>query len=408
MATRTDQSVYRGDNKSIVFAYTGAAPTEVRFYVRTKIDGDLLLALKKSTHTAQIIIDDTAKTITVALLPADTSPIEHGDWVYDIDITQSGVIVTLNYGLFQLQGDIATVVATDTPPTLEYHVPAGTAEEQILVWDNTGDEWDVRAGQATETVKGIAELATAAEVATGADTQRIVTPSGLANLYINKLRSIRPQSLVGFWPLNEASGTVAADESKNGHVGAYLGTYTLAQSGRVHVCPSFTSGFVNIYSAALAAMVNGQLGSAMIWLQVANVGIWTDGALRVAWELLRSDASNAMHIAKSETNNILQLAYIAGGTSLTFNRACSRIDWICAGMTWNLASNRFRCYIDGIQPEAEQSGLGTYVGSLDSGTNGIGAYNTGRALPFIGKLAYAVLWNAELSPAEMYNASLII
>lgn len=145
MATKTNQTAYRGDNQTLTFAYMGTAPTEVRFYVRTKIDGDLLLGLKYTEKPTQFTINDTAKTIAVALLPADTSPIEHGDWYYDIDITQGTAITTLFYGLFQLQGDIATVVATDTPPALEYHTPVDLSKSEVLIQWTEGHNYEMTA-----------------------------------------------------------------------------------------------------------------------------------------------------------------------------------------------------------------------------------------------------------------------
>lgn len=65
-------------------------------------------------------------------------------------------------------------------------VDTGGSEAALYIWDDTDTEW-VASGvttvvpDASETVKGIAEIATQAETNTGTDDARIVTPLKLAN-----------------------------------------------------------------------------------------------------------------------------------------------------------------------------------------------------------------------------------
>jgi len=77
-------------------------------------------------------------------------------------------------------------------------------------------------------------------------------PIGGGSTYIDKVLSIQPANLIGYWPMNDASGAVALDYSGQGNNGAYTGVSLANAPGPDggNSCPLFdgTSDFNNIYS----------------------------------------------------------------------------------------------------------------------------------------------------------------
>jgi hypothetical protein len=96
------------------------------------------------------------------------------------------------------------LIATDLVIT---GVPAGS----VTVGDTTFDY-----PQATETVKGVAEIATDAEVIAGTDNERIVTPAKLAARYVKKSGDTMTGALGAFAGSATAPGITAAGDSNTG------------------------------------------------------------------------------------------------------------------------------------------------------------------------------------------------
>jgi len=106
--TKVDLEMYRGDDGSIAFTHsmTPANVAEARFYVRKWADGPLVLALTLTGQPAQWSIG--VGTGTVTILPADMAGLAMGNWVYDIELTDtSGVVMTVQRGACLLLGDVA-------------------------------------------------------------------------------------------------------------------------------------------------------------------------------------------------------------------------------------------------------------------------------------------------------------
>ena len=106
--TKADLVLYRGDDGSITFAHdvTPANVAEARFFIRQREDGALVLSLTLTGQPAQWSIG--VGTGTVTILPADMAGLAMGNWVYDIELTDtSGVVVTVQRGACLLLGDVA-------------------------------------------------------------------------------------------------------------------------------------------------------------------------------------------------------------------------------------------------------------------------------------------------------------
>lgn len=90
--------------------------------------------------------------------------------------------------------------------------------------------------------------------------------------YIDLVRHTRPGNLVGYWPLNETSGSIAHDLSGNGFHGTIYGCL-LGQEGILPNERSFffdgVDDYINVYSSAFANLLgNGYEFSAMAWFKL--------------------------------------------------------------------------------------------------------------------------------------------
>lgn len=138
---------------------SGAAVTPVQVNVVTA-KGDLIAG------TANAAVDNLAVGANETRLVADSTQATGLKYVAD----------TVNYAV-AAKGDLLVGTAADTVAPLTVG-----ANNTILVADSaqaSGAKWAVLA--ATDAIPGLVELATTAEVQTGTDTSRAVTPAGLQN-----------------------------------------------------------------------------------------------------------------------------------------------------------------------------------------------------------------------------------
>src|SRR3990167_4218733 len=86
--------------------------------------------------------------------------------------------------------------------------------------------------------------------------------------YYQRVLNVRPDKLVGYWPMWEPSGAVSYDLSGQGNNGAYTAV-TLAQRGMGdgRTCPLFngSNSMNNVYSAGLNSDFNNQELTLMLW-----------------------------------------------------------------------------------------------------------------------------------------------
>jgi len=234
-------------------------------------------------------------------------------------------------------------------------------------------------------------------------------------VYDADLLKIQPASLIGYWPLDESSGLVAADKSGNARNGAYAGSPTLGQPGigdSSNKAPSFsgTNQYVNIYSAGFASAFNPNEGTISLFVKGSTV--WSDNANRLLIEL-RADNNNYIHLFKSGTNDI-SWERMAGGTSSAMGTSFAAADmdqlkppsseWHHLAISWSVSNDRVRASLDGSQVGYEVTGLGTWAGSLASTMTVIGALSTGLFF-WQGQIAKVAIWSKELTASEIYALS---
>lgn len=169
-----------------------------------------------------------------------------------------------------------------------------------------------------------------------------------------------------------------------------------------------TDDYVDIYSTDLNSVFNPDEGTLIAWAKVSGSGVWTDGEYR--WIVnLYADADNRYRIYKHIDNNRLNFNLSAGGdNAVVYDDSVTNTDWIMVAMTWNKSADEMKAFINGSQTGATQTGLGTWVGNLDSTKSTIGAGSTTPTYPWSGDINDVRLYPRALSADEisdLYNAS---
>jgi hypothetical protein len=237
----------------------------------------------------------------------------------------------------------------------------------------------------------------------------IVSGSNLWPLaYTSKIKALSP---IAYWPMAEASGSVAQDESGNGRNGAYTGV-TLGNTGigDGRTAPSFdgATSFNNVFSASLAAAFNNQEGTIIVWFKVSAAGVWSDGVNR---RILRfaADANNQVYINKSSSVNTLDIIYQANSTAkgVSSSGLGASVAFNQIAITWSKSADQVKCYLNGVQTGATATGLGVWSGALAATTTLIGAFVTTPSNVINGFLAHAAVWTTPLSAAQILSLATV-
>lgn len=211
--------------------------------------------------------------------------------------------------------------------------------------------------------------------------------------YTQKVQALYPMA---YWPLNETSGTTAADASGNGRNGVYSGA-TLGQGGigDGNTAPLFdgVNDLVNVQSTSLTAAFNGSEGTLAFWMKAAN---WSGGGTRYVTRFA-SDGSNEVAIWQSSTAGRLLFDYRAGGT-LRQVQINGIVDtgWIALACTWSKTADVFNAWMYGAQVDFNQNSLGIWSGTNSQIRHILGAQTPTGTSAFSGQLAHAALWGRAL------------
>ena len=219
---------------------------------------------------------------------------------------------------------------------------------------------------------------------------------GLNRQYFRKVLAERP---IAYWPLWEASGSVAYDISGNGFHGAYSGV-TLGQDGigDGRSCPSFdgSAGYVNVYSTGFRDALNGAAGTIAGWARAAAASVWDDGDLKA---ILRFAATSDNDIQlRIQGVNTFRWRYFADGSvSEVDTGSLSTLDWFHLALTWDKAANEMKAYLNGAQTWTTQTIANVWDGVLTSAGANIGAYSTTPNLLWYGWLQHWSVFDKVLS-----------
>ena len=228
-------------------------------------------------------------------------------------------------------------------------------------------------------------------------------------LYSRNILALNPLS---YWPLNEASGLVAADASGHGRNAAYRNAgVTYAQAGfpngdKSVLVNAATPGNINLYSVSLRTAWNGSEGSIVFSYRASDVGVWTD-TLQRYWLYAYTDGNNKIEVYRPATsggNNRWLARYTAGGVQFSVLIPINGVtDWITLGLTWSKTGDYFRVYYNGVELGADSKGLASWVGQLTSNRPVLGSanYNDAGINGANGYLSNCAIWDRPLTDAEM-------
>lgn len=220
-------------------------------------------------------------------------------------------------------------------------------------------------------------------------------------------------SPVGYWQLQETSGTNAADSSGNGNNGTYTNGVTLNQSatGSLGVSASFdgTDDYVLIPDSNVFSANNNNTFTIELWISITtetNEEIFSKGGTTASsyeWRI-RYDSDNHRFIPAMENSAGTEIGLRYGNGSKT------TATWyhMVAVVNGTPNSTKPDLYVNGV---AETSaGTGGAGGTYTNGSSGlwIGGH---AAYPhyFNGKICHVAIYNAALSSTQVtthYNAGI--
>lgn len=236
-------------------------------------------------------------------------------------------------------------------------------------------------------------------------SQITLFPSLLEKAYAYKALSYAP---VAYWKLNETGGTQAADSSGNGRNGTYVGGMTLANSAAAGQSmgnyPSFdgTSGYVNLYSAGLAAAFPYNAGSIVIW---ARHAVWSNASVAFMFDFRSTSSTDLISMFKNGSN-AMQSLHRGNSTTVTVNSAASGAAHKCYVLTWSVAGNAMKFYIDNVQMGGTQTGLVNWAGVLNSANAQLAASTASGGAYWNGSLGDVALYSGVLPDAAIANLSI--
>lgn len=216
--------------------------------------------------------------------------------------------------------------------------------------------------------------------------------------YQGELLATEAADLVGCWSLDDFTGGVARN-----HTGSLLhGLVSGVDLAYPGVGDGRTAGYfdgaaeISLVAADVDTDWDSAEGTLALWLKVPTA-VLTDATIRTAAVFL-VDGNNYVHIWKTATNNTFGAGYMAGGTFSSVQFTISDDDWHHVAITWSVAADEVRVYLDGSQAGSTQTGLGTWVGTLTQVW--FGSW-TGIQWWWSGRLAHIALWAAPLGTAAI-------
>ena len=227
--------------------------------------------------------------------------------------------------------------------------------------------------------------------------------------YQSKITGIESANLIGYWPMDEASGTNADDKSSQDNDGTYTGV-TLGETGigDGSTCPFFdgANDYVDLETAAMLADFDGDHGTVAMWLKAYSVGIWTDSTWRYLFRH-RENNNNYVVIARTDADNRIEL-FRYGNNVGKIVRAdgVTTTDWFHLAMTWDDTTDELKVYLDGSQIGTTQTPLAAWTGTelFDSI---IGASTTASGDVWHGWIAHVALWTKALTPAQIASLATV-
>lgn len=225
--------------------------------------------------------------------------------------------------------------------------------------------------------------------------------------YGGKVLSYSP---IAYWKLNETSGTTAVcsvNAAQNGTYSSAVNGWPVGTGiGDGNTAPGFdgTNDYVDVFSATLAGVFDGQEGSLSTWLKVYNSDIWPGGYRQAAH--FHADWDNTLYLWKNNGVPTIVNNYTANTTGdVATTGDLTDLDWMHFVSTWSVSGNVIYIYKDGSEIDSAGS-LGTWAETLTEAL--IGSRVAGPPVnPWYGWLAHYALFDYELQSADVADLAAV-
>ena len=244
---------------------------------------------------------------------------------------------------------------------------------------------------------------------------RVAMPKAMLTAYAERILATESADLLAYWPLWEASGSVADNlEGTAARDGAYTGV-TLGEPGIGDgaTCPWWdgANDYLDVYSVSLSDNFDGNEGTIFWWMKVTDADTWGDGQVRKLFLLSCGASTNDDFVLcqKSSASGVLQFLY-GPGVSYKIITADGITDtgWIPCAMTFtHEGSDLYKAYMYGEALAPTHSSLNNWTMSLVDGRCEIGAGANPPYQVWDGWLAHFAIWNKALSDAQIVALSTV-
>jgi prepilin-type N-terminal cleavage/methylation domain-containing protein len=208
------------------------------------------------------------------------------------------------------------------------------------------------------------------------------------NLSLSELYS--PVGLVGYWPLDEGSGTQAIDLSGNGNTGSWSGSTPYYTGGKIGAYGGNFNGINDYVNLGTSSLFNSANITLSAWINTNNSASTED---ITAKELQFKYRVSAAHFEYLISCNGLSWNITTGNISNVQNNT-----WYYTAMTVNSLTQSVLFYVNG--QLANSSSLPCSISTYNSNTMDIGSYDSGAEL-FSGVIDDVRIYNRALSAAEI-------
>lgn len=210
-------------------------------------------------------------------------------------------------------------------------------------------------------------------------------------------------TLGGYWRLNEASGTQAADSSGHGYHGTYTNGPTLANvtgaGATMGLAPTFdgVNDHIVLPHASMQAAWNGDEGAFCGWYKRTG----TSGV--PVYFIIAAGSTSAFDFYDVTASLVLERKINSSSTNTSAGSVSAGV-WTHWGYVWSKLNNYVRLYKDGTQVASLTFGATSWVGSLTAAV--IGANVSGGANPYPGSIQDVVwLTSADIAGVQSLAAA---
>jgi lysophospholipase L1-like esterase len=212
--------------------------------------------------------------------------------------------------------------------------------------------------------------------------------------------SVLDTTPIAFWRFNEASGTVATDQSGNGRHGTYTANIVLAQSGVASGERAIrVNGAAAVQVSGIASAFSRPSGTVSFFFKPTTSGVLTDATVRYLF-YTNINAQNTFYFRRQAANNTFAAVYAGQNTTKSITITSSSSDWTHVAVTW-ASGGILSGYLQGVP--VSQSSLGLVPLVPTSGFTALlfGASSLAGASPWAGYLQDAVIHNSVQVSADI-------